>query len=700
MKQIICVLMLGFLLQNCATTNQTGTKVSLDFPKYDQLTYPELGEFQIPEIEEMELENGIKFFLVEDNELPVINVSVTVKTGDLLIPQSKAGLTSITGSVMRSGGTQTYNSDELNTLLEDKAASIETFVSFSSGGARMNVLKEDFTELLPVLVDVLQNPAFPEDKIDLAKIQTKSGISRRNDESGGIASREFNKLIYSPNSVYARTTEYATIDNITRDDIVAFHKKSFVGSNYYIAVIGDFDMEPMKIQLREAFSSVPAGNEISLDYPEVKYDYKSTINFVNKTDVNQSYVLMGHIGSKRNDDYAALQVMNEVLSGGFSGRLMQNVRTDMGLAYSVFGSYNQYFSYPGTFTTGVMTKSETTAEAIDAIINEIERLINEPITETELKETKERFLNSLVFRFTSKADVVYQKVNYVFRDIPEDTFEKYVEALKKVTVEDVQRVAKTYLKPDKVQILVVGNGDEIGNQLNKYGKINAIDITIPVPGQGVKMIGDASMGGTILKNMSKAIVGDKTVIGYKAKATVTQYNPNIPGGKMVLTTESTVNYGNGSIENMVQTPQGSITMRVKDGIGSVEMMGQSRPLPAAQVKTIRDDVKLDYFYLAANGSKLEVDYIEDIEIGGIMTHKIAVTIDETQVSVFVNTETLLPLQMSYSTFNPNAGGNVDTIQEFSNWKERNGVKYSSKTKGYKNGELSAVVDIESFKAIE
>jgi len=193
-------------------------------------------------------------------------------------------------------------------------------------------------------------------------------------------------------------------------------------------------------------------------------------------------VLMGHIGGMRdNPDYAALQVMNRVLSGGFSSRLMQVVRSELGLAYSVFGSYGSGQYFPGTFTAGVMTASETTAEAIDAVIGEIRRLRREPVTQAELEQTLDEFLNSLVFQYTSRGDVLAERMENDYAGLPPDTFERLVEEIRAVTVEDVHAVAQQYLRPDALQILVVGNGEEVRNQLQAFGEVRDIDISIPEP---------------------------------------------------------------------------------------------------------------------------------------------------------------------------------------------------------------------------
>ncbi|MGF1671184.1 MAG: M16 family metallopeptidase, partial [Balneolaceae bacterium] len=569
--------------------------------KWDEIEFPEINNFERPDVEVFELDNGITFYLVEDDELPLINVSVRVRTGAVLESDDKVGLASMAGTVMRSGGSEKYPADQLNELLENKAARMETGIGFTSGTASMNVLKEDFDELLPVFIDLLQNPLFPEDKIELAKTQTKSGISRRNDDQGSIANREFERIIYGQDSVYGRLTEYETVDNITREDLVAFHEETFKGNNLMVGVIGDFNMRDMKRKLRNAFGSIPAGEGINLLFPEVDYEFKQTVNFINKSDVNQSYVLLGHIGGMRdNPDYAKLQVMNQVLSGGFSGRLFRVVRSDMGLAYAVFGSYRSGNFYPGTFTTGVMTQSETTAEAIEAIIEQIKRLQNEPITEEELQQTKDQFLNSIVFQYDSKAKVLNQRLTNEYAGLPEDSFDKLVEEVRNVTIEDVQRMAQKYLQPGEMQILVVGNKAEIGNQLEKFGEVNEIDITIPEPGGTVDdaIAGDTALGKEWLGKMSEAVLPSLTLDGI---VKVESDNIiNTPQGEMSLGSVEELNFLKNEFRAEVNAPMGQIVTEIIDGKGKMKMGGQEMPMQPAQLDQTLAQYSRNYVNLALN----------------------------------------------------------------------------------------------------
>ena len=451
---------------------------------YKHLKYPKLGDIEVPEVRQATLANGMRLFLLEDHELPLVNVSVMIRAGSVYEPAEKIGLASITGEVMRTGGTASRTGDEIDEELEAIAASVETGIGLNSGSASMSVLKGDLDKGLSILADVLMNPAFREDKIQLAKMQVGSSIARRNDSVGAVAGREFDKLIYGADSVYARHAEYATIGSITRDDLVAFHRKYFGPNNAMLAVWGDFNTKEMIEKIEQVFEK---WDKIDLQLPrvpEVKYDFRKTVNVVRKDDVNQSNVYMGHIGGLRSDpDFFSLIVMNKILGGGFTGRLFKNVRSREGLAYSVYGSYSANYDYPGEFYVGCQTKSEKTVYAIQAMLREVEKMKESEVTDEELALAKDSFLNSFVFNFDTKGEIVNRLMVYEYFGYPADFLLKTKANVEKVTKADVLRVARKHLHPDKLQILAVGRPDDFGQPLSVLGPVNEIDITIPTPKQ-------------------------------------------------------------------------------------------------------------------------------------------------------------------------------------------------------------------------
>ncbi|MEX0769888.1 MAG: pitrilysin family protein [Balneolaceae bacterium] len=663
----------------------SGSQLAEAQKSWDEIEYPEINNFEKPDVEIFDLDNGIRFYLVEDHELPLINIRSIIRTGGVLVPNEKAGMAGLTGTVMRSGGTEDIPADELNEMLEDRAASMETGIGFTSGSASMNVLKEDFSELLPVFKDLLLNPAFPEEKIDLAKTQRKSTISRRNDNQGPIANREFRRLIYGPESVYGRNTEYETVDNVTREDIIEFHRQSFTGNNLMIGVVGDFHSDDMKDLLEEVFGEFPPGERTHLEFPEVGYEFEQGMNFVDKRDVNQSYVLLGHIGGMRdNPDYAKLQVMNRILSDGFSGRLMRIVRSQMGLAYAVFGSYGSHNFYPGTFTAGVMTQSSTTAEAIDAIIQQIRRLQEEPVSEEELQQTKDRFLNSLVFEYDSRASVLNERMNYDYAGLPPDTFDRLVEEIRAVTIEDVQQVAREYLRPDDVQILVVGNGEEIGDQLEKYGEVNEIDITIPEPGgdEEEEMTGDADLGREWLVKMANAVLpeGEVEVITIESENVV-----NTPQGEMELGSHDTLDFEENAFISEISTPMGTIVSEIRDGEGVMKMGGQEQAMQPQQLQQALNEYRRHYINLALNFETLNVEFIGETEKNGVDLVELRIRMDE-PFTIYLDPGTALPYMLEANRFNLQMGERVTTESYYEDWQVADGVNVAYRVKTLMAGE--------------
>ena len=326
-----------------------------------KIKFPKLNKIEVPDVEHITLDNGMRLYILEDNSFPVLNVSVRVNCGSYLEPEDKIGLADMCGTVMRTGGTSKWTGDEIDQKLEDVGGAVETSIGLTSGRAGVNILS-DYTDLgLDILADVLRHPVFNEDKIELAKVQARSGISRRNDDVGTIARREYNKLIYGKDSPYASQEEYATINAITRDDLVAFHDTYFHPENIQMAIWGDFNKKELLAKINQYFGDWKKGTVTVPPLPQVNYQWRSKVYYVEKPDAKQSYIRMGHIGGMATDpDNADLIVMNSILGGGFGSRLMDAVRTKLGLAYSVGGRYISNFGYPGYFFAVASTKPGST----------------------------------------------------------------------------------------------------------------------------------------------------------------------------------------------------------------------------------------------------------------------------------------------------------------------------------------------------
>jgi zinc protease len=478
----VLVAIFGSSLQLWAQT-QSQTQTSAQ--AWQQIPIPKLPEFHPPQPKRIVLPNGMVVFLQEDHELPMIDGTARIRGGERSVPAKMVGLTDVYGEVWRTGGTKTQTGDQLDDFLEQRAAKVETGGGPDSTTASFSCLKEDFDDVFRLFVDVLRNPEFRAEKIEIAQKGLYDGISRRNDDPSQIAGREAAKLAYGANSPYARTPEYATVAAITRQDLIDWHAKYVHPNNIIIGVVGDFDSAKMEARLREAFASWPKGQKAT--DPEIKIEpAKSAYYEVDKTDVNQSNIQMVAPGiTRKSPDYFAASVFNEAFGGGFSSRLFGDIRTTKGLAYAVGGGIGAGWDHPGILRLMVSTKSKTTVESIQALDEEIADLKKRPIDDEEIKRAKDSILNSFVFRFDSPEKVLQEKMAYEFYGYPLDFLENFQKGIEKVTKENVAGVAAKYLHRDQMAVLVVGHVSEFDKPLSSLGTVKKLDITIPAPPPGL-----------------------------------------------------------------------------------------------------------------------------------------------------------------------------------------------------------------------
>ncbi|MEM6613416.1 MAG: pitrilysin family protein [Cyanobacteria bacterium P01_C01_bin.72] len=453
-----------------------------DTPKhYTELEFEPLPEIELPEYARYELDNGMVVYLVEDRDFPLIGGTAIIRTGARYEPANKVGLARLTGSVMRSGGTENHPADELNTILEQKAASIETSIGNSSGSASFSTLTEDLDTVFTLFTEVVRQPAFAADKFAIAKRQQQGSIARRNDDPGSIASREFNKVIYGETSPYARTVEYSTLDNIIREDALNFYQTYVRPENIIMGIVGDFDRDEMIERVENSFGNWQVKNPVvALEAPTTSQASEQGIFAIDRPQQTQSNILLGHIGGQFDSpDYPTLSVLNGVLNG-FGGRLFNEVRSRQGLAYSVYGSWSPSYDYDGIFIAGGQTQTDNTVPFIQSVTNEIEKLRQELVTEKELANAKESILNSFVFNFQSPSQTLSRLIRYEYFDYPRDFIFDYQEKIQNTSREDILAAAQEYLQPEQLVTLVVGNVKTMNPSLDTLKQeITLVDVSIP-----------------------------------------------------------------------------------------------------------------------------------------------------------------------------------------------------------------------------
>jgi zinc protease len=455
------------------------TKHVAPAPQWKKISIPALPAFKPQQPKRIQLANGMVIFLQEDHELPLINGSARIRGGSVSEPAEKTGLLGLFGEVWRTGGTKSQTGDQLDDSLEVRAARVETGDGQDSTTIGWSCLKADQDSVFAVFVDLLMNPEFRADKLEIAQQGAYDAISRRNDSAGGIAAREATRLAYGADNPYARIEEYVTIAAVTRQDLLDWHKKYVHPNNIILGVTGDFDTAAMEAKLRAAFESWPKGPDAGKENIQF-HSAKPGYYLVPKDDVNQSNIHMVSLGITRdNPDFYAINVFNEAFGGGFSSRLFNDIRTKRGLAYGVGGGIGANFGHPGILQIDLGTKSQTTVEAIRALDEDIADLATHPITETEVKHAQDAILNAFVFRLDSPEKILGERTTYEFYGYPADWLDKFPAEIGKVTAADVNRVAAKYLHRDQMAVLVVGNTKEFDKPLSSLGDVKELDITIP-----------------------------------------------------------------------------------------------------------------------------------------------------------------------------------------------------------------------------
>jgi zinc protease len=666
--------------------------------EWQKIPIPPLHPFHPKVPKRIVLSNGMVIFLQEDHELPFINGMMRIRGGSQEEPAGKIGLVDLYGEVWRTGGTKTETGDQMDDFLESRAAKVETSGGGDSTSLGWSCLKGDFDVVFKMAVELLRDPEFRPDKLDLAQHEAYDDISRRNDNPGQIAARQSLMLAYGANSPYARVAEYKTIAAVTREDLINWHKQYVQPNNIILGVSGDFDSAAMEATLRKAFESWPKGpaapkEQIPIDPAKPGY------YLVTKDDVNQSNIRMVELGTeRRNPDYYAIEVFNEAFGGGFSSRLFQDIRTRRGLAYAVGGGIGTAFDHPGVVRIVMSTKSQSTIESIQALYEDIQDLNTHPITETELKRAKDSILNSFIFNFDTPEKVLHERMAYEFYGYPLDFLEKYRDGVEKVTVADVNRIPGKYLHKDKLAVLVVGNTHDFDKSLSTLGAVTNVDITIPPPPPGVAG-GEESEGAppaaplptasnaegkALIAKVADAMGGEaklKTIHGLLAKL---QQQGRPPIEVAILYPDR--------MHISMESPAGPMAMVVTPQAAFLAAQGQVRDMPESRKQESLAQIKRDLVFIAQHADDPGFAFAGNgtEKIGSVDASILDINAQGTPMRWYVDPSSGRILREVYPA--TGQSGPVEGQTDLEDWKNFDGVTLPAKRINKQNGENSSVVD--------
>jgi len=693
MKKICRCLITIFLLV-------AATQVLAQAP-WKKIPIPPLSPFHPQEPKRIELSNGMVIFLQPDHELPLIDATARIRGGSRAEPADKVGMLDIYGEVWRTGGTQDKTGDQLDDYLEVRAAKVETDDAADSTFVSLNCLKGDFDDVFKVFNELLREPEFRADKIELAQKEYYDNISRRNDDVGSIAAREAAKLAYGAQNPYARVAEYATVAAVTRQDLINWHNQSVQPNNIIFGITGDFDPAAMEAKLRQAFESWPKGPEWKA--PEITLrPAKPGYYLINKDDVNQSNIRMVALGTTRNNpDYYAIQVFNEAFGGGFSSRLFRDVRSAKGLAYAVGGGIGTDYDHPGILRLSVGTKSGTTVESIDAIYEEVDKLNKDPINENEIKIAKDAILNSFVFNFDSPEKVLRERMAYEFYGYPADFLERYRSGVKKVTKADVERVAEKYLHKDQLAVLVVGKTADFDKPLTTLGAVTPVDIAIPQPPgekeEAPKPAASNPAGKDLMGKVVAALGGEaklQSVKSLRANITLTQKTPQ---GDMPMNLQTTIIFPD-KIHVDLQGPMGNMTVVATPASAFVSMAGMGvRDMPSEQKAETLTQIKRDLIYIGQHASDPAFVFSAagSEKIGDVDAGILDISGDGVNLRWYVDPKTGRVLREDYQSLSQSGPVQAQTILD--DWQTADGLTLPRMHKNKQNGRDSSTAEYQKLE---
>lgn len=420
---------------------------------------PNPAEFRVA------LKSGPIAYILPDKELPLVNLVVKVRVGKYLEPKGKEGLASFVGYLLSKGGTKSWSAEEFEEHTAFLAADVNSGIGDTQGDVSVNLLSKDLDEGLKILREVLTSPRFQDDKIDLRRQQLLQRMKQRNDNSRDIESRERSFLTRGENFWSNRHSTKASLESIAKSDLQAFHKAWFHPGNFVVAANGDFDRDALISKLEALFTDWPSRGATPPAIPTNTEFAKSGAYLVDK-EVNQGRVSIVLPGIQRdNPDFNAVRIMNDILGGGgFTSRIMNRVRSDEGLAYSASSHFPGGVYYPSIFMAGFQSKSRTVAYASSIVIEEMERIRNEDVTDEEIQVSKASFIDTFPRNFGTKSQVAdtFSEDEFTGRYAKDKNYWKeYRDRVQAVTKAEIKRVAKKYLDPNKIVILVVGAKDDL-----------------------------------------------------------------------------------------------------------------------------------------------------------------------------------------------------------------------------------------------
>ena len=422
----------------------------------------------LPPIEKAKLSNGLELWMVEQKELPIVSMNLVFKTGSSNEPDDRTGVSAMVSQLL-DDGTKTRSAVEIAEQLQSIGANLNSGNSWDSSNITLQTLTKNLDPALDIFADVVQNPAFPAKELESLRGRSLIGLRQQRSNPNAISNVVYNRVLYGEHP-YGRQNTEATLKAITRDDLVKYYDATYRPNNGVLIVVGDYNKTTLKEKIEKAFAGWKPGDVSARSLPAAKPIEKARIFIVDRPGSAQSVVSVGQIGVDRmNPDYHALTVMNRILGGGFTSRINMNLREDKGYTYGARSNWS-FRRGAGPFSAGGDIQTAYTKEAVAEFVKELSDIRSgRPVTPKELEYNKQSLIRQYPSGFETVGAISAQLANLVVYDLPDSYFNDYIAKINAISVEDVNRVAKEYLDPSKMAIVIVGDRKVIEPGLKDLG---------------------------------------------------------------------------------------------------------------------------------------------------------------------------------------------------------------------------------------
>lgn len=661
---------------------------SVAIAQVDRTTAPEPSpakEINIGEPTTFTLKNGLKVFVVENHKLPRVAFSLTFDR-DPVLEGDKAGYVSMAGQMLMKG-TKNRTKAELDEDIDFIGANINTF----STGMYATSLTKHQDKLMELMKDVLFNPAFPEDELEKLKKQTLSGLAASKDDPNAIASNVRGKLVYGDEHPYGEFETEESVEKITLDEIKAYYNTYFRPNIGYLAIVGDITPKEAKKLINKNFSDWEKGDVPTAEYemptpPEETYvalvDREASVQSV----INVTYPVNLPIGG---EDVITARVLNQILGGGFSSRLMQNLREKNAFTYGARSSLSAD-EYVGSFTASASVRNEVTDSAVNEFMAELMKINKEGVTQDELDAAKASIAGSFARSLESPQTVASFAINTARYNLPEDYYANYLKNLEAVTLEDVKAAAQKYILPNNANILVVGKGAEIAENLEKFGEVKYFNKKGNEYDPNDKTaLPEGLTANKVFENYFKALGGKDKISSIESMKTV--YTMSMQGQTLTFTE---IKDNDNFKQEVGMGPMVMSKVLVNDDEVKAFQQGQEVPLPDEAKSNLKSNTFIfPELHYADMGVTTELTGIETVNDKD--AYVVSVTLPSGQITKsYFDTESGLKVKTSATQKGPQ--GEVTVYEEYSDFEAIDGIMVPKKNVKFQGRPLNTELQSAEF----